>query len=67
MALTPNIEFYSRRRAYYERFGFEPARRKGIEPPGGDFPGGVFSVKRLSGYSDRFRGHIVYPPAFDVT
>lgn len=53
--------------AYYGRFGFEPAHRHGIEPPGSDVPDWLFSVKRLSGYSDRFRGRIVYPPAFDVT
>jgi putative acetyltransferase len=53
--------------AYYGRFGFEPARRHGIEPPGSHVPDGLFSVRRLSGYNDRFRGRVVYPPAFDVT
>ncbi len=53
--------------AYYQRFGFEPARRYGIEPPSNDFPAAVFSVKPLSRYSDRFQGRVVYPSAFDVT
>ncbi len=45
--------------AYYKRFGFEAASRHGIEPPGSDVPYGLFSVRRLSAYSDRFRGRIV--------
>lgn len=52
---------------YYPRFGFEPTRRHGIEPPSNDIPEGVFMVKLLSGYEERFKGQIVYPAAFDVT
>ena len=52
---------------YYRRFGFEPARRHGFEPPSNDIPEGVFMVKLLSGYEERFKGQIVYPAAFDVT
>lgn len=52
---------------YYRRFGFEPARRHGIQPPSNDVPEEVFMVKLLSGYDERFKGKIVYPAAFDVT
>jgi putative acetyltransferase len=50
---------------YYGRFGFEAARRLGLEPPPG-VPVEPFQAKRLSGFSDRFRGRVAYPPAFDV-
>ncbi|MGH2706900.1 MAG: GNAT family N-acetyltransferase [Actinomycetota bacterium] len=52
---------------YYPRFGFELASRHGIEPPSRDIPDSAFMVKLLSGYCDRYRGRVVYPPAFDVT
>jgi len=52
---------------YYPRFGFESARRCGIEPPSEEFPDDAFMVRRLSGYSERHRGRVVYPPAFDIT
>jgi putative acetyltransferase len=52
---------------YYPRFGFEPASRYGIEPPSADFPDDAFMVRRLSGYSERHRGRVVYPPAFGMT
>ena len=51
---------------YYPRFGFESARRYGIEPPSADVPDAAFMVRRLSGYSERYRGRVVYPPAFDI-
>jgi putative acetyltransferase len=51
---------------YYPRFGFEPARRHGIEPPSADFPDNAFMIRRLSQYSERYRGRVVYPPAFDI-
>jgi putative acetyltransferase len=50
--------------SYYPRFGFEPARRHGIEPPDG-VPDDVFMVKRLRSYGPAYRGRVVYPPAFD--
>jgi len=52
---------------YYPRFGFEPARRHGIEPPSADFPDDAFMVRRVSGYSERQRGRVVYPPAFGMS
>lgn len=53
--------------AYYRRFGFEPSRRYGIEPPSQDIAEDVFMVKPLSGYRDELEGRVVYPPAFDNT
>ncbi|MHC5034772.1 MAG: GNAT family N-acetyltransferase [Planctomycetota bacterium] len=52
---------------YYPRFGFESARRCGIEPPSDDFPDDAFMIRRLSRYNERHRGRVVYPPAFAVT
>jgi len=52
---------------YYPRFGFEPASRYGIERPSADIPDAAFMVRRLSGYSERHRGRVVYPPAFGMT
>jgi putative acetyltransferase len=52
---------------YYPRFGFQPARHHGIEPPWPDFPDDVWMVKPLSSFSDRFRGTVRYPTAFDLT
>ena len=49
---------------YYPRFGFEPARPYGIEPPAPGVPDEVFMVKLLSGYDGRQRGQVVYPSAF---
>ena len=51
---------------YYPRFGFEPSRRHGIEPP---MPAmaPAFMVLKLAAYQERYRGRVVYPPAFDVT
>jgi putative acetyltransferase len=52
---------------YYPRFGFESARRCGIEPPSADFPDDAFMVRRLSRYSEQHRGRVEYPPAFDIS
>ena len=53
--------------AYYPRFGFEPARRHGIEPPAPRIPDALFMVRRLRAYDERYRGRVMLPPAFDVT
>ena len=50
---------------YYTRFGFEPARPYGIEPPPPGVPDEVFMVKLLAGYDGRQRGQIVYPPVLN--
>lgn len=50
---------------YYPRFGFEPARSHGIEPPDPEIPDEVFMVARLRAYDPRLRGRIAYPAPFD--
>ncbi len=50
---------------FYSRFGFEPARPHGIDPPPPGVPDEVFLVNLLPGYDGRQRGQIVYPPAFN--
>ena len=52
---------------YYPRFGFEQGRPLGIEPPGPAVPDAAFMVRKLSAYDERYRGRIVYPPAFNET
>jgi putative acetyltransferase len=49
---------------YYPKFGFQSARRLGVEPPSEDIPDDVFMALRLSGYDPSMRGRIEYPPAF---
>jgi putative acetyltransferase len=50
--------------SYYPRFGFEPARGLGVEPP---FPvrGEAFMALALPAYDPSCRGIVRYPPAFD--
>jgi putative acetyltransferase len=50
---------------YYPRFGFEPARPLGIEPPF-DVPDEVWMAVRLAAYDEELRGRVEYPPAFAV-
>jgi putative acetyltransferase len=50
--------------AYYPRFGFEPARPLGIDPPQPRIRDEVWMVRRLSAYSPELRGRIEYPSAF---
>ena len=52
---------------YYPRFGFERARPHGIEPADPRTNDAAFMMIKLSAYDARYRGRIVYPPAFDVT
>ncbi len=49
---------------YYPRFGFEQASLHGIEKATPSIPSEAFMVRRLSSYDPRFRGQLVYPPAF---
>lgn len=51
--------------AYYPRFGFEPARQHGIEPPDPNFSDEAFMLVRLRAYDPNIRGTISYPAAFD--
>ena len=49
--------------AYYERFGFEPSGRIGIEPPRGVTPE-YFMARTLRSYDPALRGRAVYSQAF---
>ncbi len=51
--------------AYYPRFGFEPARGRGIEPPTAMMSDAAFMVKVLSNFDESYRGKFAYAPAFD--
>lgn len=48
---------------YYPRFGFEPARQLGLEPPA-DWPDDHWLALRLPSWSAELRGRVSYPPAF---
>jgi putative acetyltransferase len=51
---------------YYPRFGFEPARAWGIEPPNDwTIPDEVWMVRRLDAYTAAHRGRVRYPTAFE--
>ncbi len=50
--------------AYYPRFGFEPCRRFGIEPPVPEMEP-AFMVLPLPDIDERYQGRVVFPPAFD--
>ena len=52
--------------AYYPRFGFEPARPLGLEPPSGT-PDAAFMVLRLSQYNPNVRGRVSWPTVFEET
>ena len=50
--------------SYYPRFGFEPCLHHGIEPPVPDMEP-AFMVLLLPDFDERYRGRVVFPPAFD--
>lgn len=52
--------------AYYPRFGFEPARPLGLEPPAGRLEA-VFMALRLSQYNADVRGLVSWPAVFEET
>jgi len=51
--------------SYYPRFGFQPARSMGIEPPQ-PWPDEHWQALRLPAYSAELRGVARYAPAFKV-
>ena len=52
--------------AYYSRSGYEPAAAYGITMDLPDWaPTEAAQVLRLPAYDPAWRGHVVYPPAFD--
>lgn len=48
---------------FYCRFGFKPSVCYGIESPF-PVPEDAFMIEQLLHYQDRYRGKVVYPPAF---
>jgi putative acetyltransferase len=48
---------------YYVRFGFEPARALGIEPPA-DWPDEAWMARRCRRWSRAIVGRVEYPAAF---
>ena len=50
---------------YYPRFGFEPARAIGLEPPAA-WPDDHWLALRLPGWTPELSGRVGYPPAFGV-
>ena len=49
---------------YYPRFGFEPARGVGLEPPADAWPDPVWLARRLPAWDESMRGTVRYPEAF---
>ncbi|OUL23231.1 N-acetyltransferase [Nostoc sp. 106C] len=49
---------------FYSRFGFEPSVNYEIESPF-PVPEEFFMVKPLQSYQERYKGKVVYPPAFE--
>lgn len=50
----------------YQPFGFQPSINYQIECPF-DVPEDVFMAKPLSGYEDKYKGKVIYPPGFQNT
>lgn len=50
---------------YYPRFGFEPARPLGIDPPF-DVPDEAWMARKLPRYTDEAKGTVKYADAFDA-
>jgi predicted N-acetyltransferase YhbS len=49
---------------YYPRFGFEPARGIGLQPPADAWPDHVWLARRLPAWDEAMRGTVRYPEAF---
>lgn len=49
---------------YYPRFGFEPARGVGLQPPADAWPDHVWLARRLPAWDESMRGTVRYPEAF---
>ncbi|MGM3304904.1 GNAT family N-acetyltransferase [Anabaena sp. WFMT] len=50
--------------SFYTRFGFVPSVDYQIESPF-PVPDDVFMVKTLQSYDKKYKGKVIYPPAFD--
>jgi predicted N-acetyltransferase YhbS len=51
--------------AYYPRFGFEPARGIGLEPPAAAWPDAAWMARRLPAWTEDMRGTVRYQEAFE--
>jgi putative acetyltransferase len=49
---------------FYSRFGFQPSVNYKIQCPF-EVPEDVFMVKPLKNYQEKYKGQVVYPPAFE--
>ncbi len=49
---------------YYGRFGFEPARAVGLEPPAAAWPDEAWMARRLPAWDEAMAGTVRYPEAF---
>lgn len=49
---------------YYGRFGFEPARSLGLEPPAAAWPDPAWMARRLPAWDETMVGTVRYPEAF---
>lgn len=51
--------------AYYPRFGFEPARGLGLDPPAEAWPDAAWMARRLPAWTEDMGGTVRYPEAFE--
>jgi putative acetyltransferase len=50
---------------YYPRFGFQPARGVGLQPPADAWPDAAWMARLLPAWTDAMRGTVRYPAAFE--
>ncbi len=50
---------------YYPRFGFEPARGLGLQPPASAWPDAAWMARLLPAWNEAMRGTVRYPEAFE--
>jgi putative acetyltransferase len=50
---------------YYERFGFGPARARGLLPPVDAWPDAAWMARLLPAWEPAFAGRVRYPAAFE--
>jgi putative acetyltransferase len=65
-ALEEPVVFVLGHSAYYPRFGFEPARARGLFYKNEHFDGAFFALELAPGALDGCEGEVVYHPAFDA-
>lgn len=65
-AIGEDVVFVLGHPAYYPRFGFEPARRRGLYYRDERFDAAFFAVELAPGALDGLEGEVVYRPEFDA-